>query len=169
MKADFNITGMTCSACSSRVQKSVENLAGINSCSVNLLKNSMSVDADESVISEEDIIRAVVAAGYGAEKKGAAKPLSSTAPKTTEQSDSLRRAKLRLIASFVFILPLFYLSMGHMMGWPLPAVFTGNENALIRILTQLILVLPIVAVNFSYYKKGSMAQYEGQYGFSKNS
>ena len=70
MKSDFNITGMTCSACSSRVQKSVEKLEGINSCSVNLLKNSMTVDADETLVSNEDIIKAVVGAGYGAEVKG---------------------------------------------------------------------------------------------------
>ena len=107
MKSDFNITGMTCSACSSRVQKSVEKLEGINSCSVNLLKNSMTVDADEAVVSEEDIIKAVVSAGYGAEKKGKEAKASPSAP-DGKPSEEYRQMKLRLITSVVFALPLVY-------------------------------------------------------------
>ncbi len=153
MKSDFNITGMTCSACSSRVQKSVEKLEGINSCSVNLLKNSMTVDADEAVVSEEDIIKAVVSAGYGAEKKGKEAKVSPSVP-DGKPSEEYRQMKLRLITSVVFALPLFYLSMGHMMNWPLPEIFLGQQNVLIWVFTQLLLVLPIVFINFRYFTVG---------------
>lgn len=153
MKSDFNITGMTCSACSSRVQKSVEKLEGINSCSVNLLKNSMTVDADEAVVSEEDIIKAVVSAGYGAEKKGKEAKTSPSVP-DGKPSEEYRQMKLRLITSVVFALPLFYLSMGHMMSWPLPEIFLGQQNVLIWVFTQLLLVLPIVFINFRYFTVG---------------
>lgn len=153
MKSDFNITGMTCSACSTRVQKSVENLEGISSCSVNLLKNSMTVEADETLVTNEDIIKAVVGAGYGAEVKGKQGVASPSAP-AAKSDDDFRRMKTRLITSLAFAIPLFYLSMGHMMGWPLPEIFLGQQNVLIWIFTQLLLTLPIVAVNFKYYTVG---------------
>ncbi|MBR2316238.1 MAG: heavy metal translocating P-type ATPase [Clostridia bacterium] len=153
MKSDFNITGMTCSACSSRVQKSVEKLEGINSCSVNLLKNSMTVDADETLVSNEDIIKAVVGAGYGAEVKGKQSVASPSAP-TQKASDDFSIMKIRLITSFAFALPLFYLSMGHMMGWPLPEIFLGQQNVLVWIFTQFMLTLPIILVNFKYFTVG---------------
>lgn len=144
---------MTCSACSTRVQKSVENLEGISSCSVNLLKNSMTVEADETLVTNEDIIKAVVGAGYGAEVKGKQGVASPSAP-AAKSDDDFRRMKTRLITSLAFAIPLFYLSMGHMMGWPLPEIFLGQQNVLIWIFTQLLLTLPIVAVNFKYYTVG---------------
>lgn len=158
MKIDFNITGMTCSACSARVQKSVEKLEGINSCSVNLLKNSMTVDADENVLSADDIIKAVTDAGYGAAVKtsGSTMNKGETKDRSSKEktNDEYKQMKKRLIVSFVFAIPLFYLSMGHMMNWPLPEIFLGKENALIFTFTQFLLVIPIIFVNFKYYRIG---------------
>lgn len=149
MQKQFDVTGMTCAACSARVQKSVEKLDGVASCNVNLLKNSMTVSFDESKLKASDITAAVADAGYGASLKGKKKEEDGDV-KTAE----LKSMKVRLIVSFCFAAPLFYISMGHMSGWPLPPFFHGAQNALILVFTQFLLVLPIVFVNFSYYRRG---------------
>lgn len=144
---------MTCSACSARVQKSVEKLDGAQSVNVNLLKNSMNVVFDESKLTVDDIVKAVEAAGYGASPADAKnKPSSDKAKNTAE--DELNKMRTRLIVSACFAIPLFYLSMGHMMNWPLPSFFHGAENAMTLVFTQFLLVLPIIFVNFKYYKVG---------------
>ena len=157
MKEKFDVTGMTCSACSSRVEKCVSKLEGIENVSVNLLTNSMQVEYNDTVLSESQIIDAVVKAGYGASPKqehvqtvaaGKAKVMENPMEK------QIQNMKFRLIVSFVFLVPLMYVSMGHMVGLPLPGVLTGIENAVSFAFTQLLLCLPIIYVNRKYYIKG---------------
>ena len=155
----FNITGMSCAACSSRVEKSVAALSGVTQVSVNLLKNSMVVDYDEGIVDTDAIIRAVVKAGYGAS------PLSGTTPgkapqphqgrsMTDEAQQAYRSMKRRLIWSVIFTIPLFYISMGHMMGWPLPSFFLGPQNSMTYALTLFLLALPVAIINSKYYVNG---------------
>lgn len=151
-KQKFNITGMTCSACSAHVEKAVRKLGGVRSADVSLMTNSMVAEYDESALSAEDIIAAVIQSGYGASlpQKAGAKP--QTGEDMTGQE--LKSMKRRLIGSFVFLIPLFYLSMGHMLGAPLPAVLLGHANAVSYGLTQLLLTLPIMYINDKYYRVG---------------
>lgn len=151
MKQKFDITGMTCSACSSHVEKSVRTLDGINEVNVNLLQNSMSVVYDEKSVSDKDIISAVEAGGYGARVQGAVDNGASAVDMAEEEA---RAMKLRLTVSFAFLIPLFYISMGHMMGAPLPSILLGHENIMIFALVQLFLTLPICYVNRKYYQNG---------------
>ncbi|MBS5136039.1 MAG: heavy metal translocating P-type ATPase [Oscillospiraceae bacterium] len=155
MKETYHVTGMTCTACSSHVEKAVGKVAGVRSVSVNLMTGSMLVDYDQTAVTPADIVKAVVDAGYGASLPGAVKTArrEGTQPPDT-LGEELRQMKLRLILSFCFLIPLFYLSMGHMMGWPLPALFHGRENAMLFALTQFLLVLPILYINDKYYKVG---------------
>lgn len=149
-KMYFKITGMSCSACASRVQSEVSKIEGAEEVSVNLLKNTLSVlyDGDEN-----NIISAVVRAGYGA----ALKTDKPNKTKKTDAPNELSQMKKRLLISSLFTIPLFYLSMGHMMGWPLPPCFVGVKNALILVFTQFLLALPVVFVNFKFYKNGFKA------------
>ena len=171
MKERFDVTGMTCSACSSHVEKSVGKLTGVENVSVNLLTNSMQVEFDENKLDTAGIIKAVEDAGYGAAvKDGHAK----SGTKTSGQSDSqennglsaveqnVKNMKKRLIVSLIFWIPLMYVSMGHMIyQWlniPMPP-FTmnflhGNENAITYAFTQFLLLLPILIANHKYFKNG---------------
>ena len=171
MKERFDVTGMTCSACSSHVEKSVSKLTGVENVSVNLLTNSMQVEFDENKLDTAGIIKAVEDAGYGAAvKDGHAK----SGTKTSGQSDSqennglsaveqnVKNMKKRLIISLIFWIPLMYVSMGHMIyQWlniPMPP-FTmnflhGNENAITYAFTQFLLLLPILIANQKYFKNG---------------
>ena len=144
----YNVTGMTCAACSARVEKAVSKVPGVTSCSVSLLTNSMGV---EGTASESAIIAAVTDAGYGASKKGAEK----TAP---SQEDPLQDRetpvlKKRLFASLGFLIVLMYFSMGHMMwGWPVPAFFENNPFA--QGLLQLILTGIVMVINQKFFISG---------------
>lgn len=151
-KQKFNITGMTCSACSAHVEEAVRRLEGIQSADVSLMTNSMVAEYDESALSAEDIIAAVIQSGYGASlpQKAGAKPQAQE----DVMGQELNAMKRRLVWSFVFLIPLFYISMGHMMGAPLPAVLLGHKNAVSYGLTQLLLTLPIMYINDKYYKVG---------------
>ena len=147
----YNVTGMSCAACSSRVEKAVSKVPGVTSCSVSLLTNSMGV---EGTASSHDIITAVQQAGYGASLKGAAKEQASMseAEEALEDHETpiLRR---RLIASTGFLLVLMYFSMGHMMwGWPLPAWF--NDNHIAMGLVQLLLAGIIMIINQRFFISG---------------
>ena len=146
-KQKFNITGMTCSACSAHVEKAVNRLEGVRTASVNLLANSMSAEYDESILSTEDIINAVIQSGYGASLHQEAGGKAGPAPKEDTMAQELAGMKRRMVWSFVFLIPLFYISMGHMMGAPLPAFLVGHENAVAFGLTQLLLTLPIMYFN----------------------
>ena len=154
IKTKFNVTGMTCAACSAHVEKSVRKLEGVAEVAVNLLGNNMTVDYDETAVSPQQIIQAVEQGGYGAslpQAKGVGAPRQSA----VEQAQAeIKQMKFRLIVSFVFMIPLFYLSMGHMMGWPLPSLFLGHENALIFAFTQFLLCLPVAYVNRKYFING---------------
>ena len=141
MKQTFQVTGMTCSACSAHVEKAVAKVEGVNGVNVNLLANNMQVNYDESAVTPDVIIRAVVDSGYGASLPG--KRLAPEA-KTDVMGEELKGMKHRLIWSFVFLLPLFYISMGHMMGAPLPGFLTGMENAMSFAFVQFLLTLPIM-------------------------
>ncbi len=157
MKQKFNVTGMTCAACSAHVEKAVRGVAGVASVSVNLMTNSMLVDYDAAAVQPAAIIQAVEGAGYGASLPSSAAradPRAGQQAARQAMEAELRHMKFRVIFSFCFLIPLFYLSMGHMMGWPLPHIFHGAGNAMIFALTQLLLVLPILYVNDKYYKVG---------------
>ena len=156
VKQKFNITGMTCSACSSHVEKAVRKLEGIQTADVSLMTNSMTAEFDEGVLTADDIIQAVIDSGYGASLPQAGGAVAKAAPQTRENGmeQELAAMKRRMIWSFVFLIPLFYISMGHMMGAPLPAFLTGHENAVAFGLTQLLLTLPILYINDKYYKIG---------------
>ena len=162
-KEQFNVSGMTCSACSSRVHKAVAALAGVNDVNVNLLKNSMTVSFDESGISSGDIIAAVEKAGYGAALRddGAKKNADGTQDQPDNVATELRSMKNRLIVSFLFTVPLFYISMGHMVGLPLPGFLLGPENAVAYAFTQFLLTIPVMFVNFKYYRVGFKTLFSG--------
>lgn len=155
MRQKYTVTGMTCSACSAHVEKAVCKLEGVSSVNVNLLGGSMQVDYDPVRQSDESIIAAVVASGYGADLAGRmSKKAASAGAGVPDMQEELKGMKWRLAVSFCFFIPLFYLTMGHMVGLPIPSFFHGPENALSYALTQLLLLLPIVYVNDKYYKVG---------------
>ena len=157
MKQKFDVTGMTCSACSAHVEKAVGKLEGIRTVNVNLLQNSMVVEYDETALHTEDIIKAVESGGYGASLQGA--NASSTAPEPPKNValEEMAVMKKRLISSFCFLVPLFYISMGHMMGAPLPAILLGHENMMIFALTQLLLATPVLIINKKFFVVGFKA------------
>ena len=150
MKQKFNVYGMTCAACSAHVEKAVAKLNGVNSVSVNLMRGTMLVDFDSNAVKSDDIVKAVTSAGYSASAEG----------EQTNQtkSDSM---KTRLVVSLVFMVLLMYVAMGHMVGLPLPFFLMGTENAVSFALVQLLLCLPIVYVNFSYYTNGFKRLFKG--------
>lgn len=154
MKQKFDVTGMTCSACSAHVEKSVSKLEGVQCVNVNLLQNSMVVEYDDNALDTTDIIHAVESGGYGASVQGETK--TQEAPKNVA-AEEMHHMKRRLIASFCFLIPLFYISMGHMMGAPLPAILLGDENVMIFALTQLFLTIPVLIINKKYYVVGFKA------------
>ena len=153
MKQKFNVTGMTCSACSAHVEKAVCHLAGVDQVNVNLLGNSMLVEYQEGATDAARIIQAVEEAGYGASL-----PQASAAAAPVRQENLMEEEaagmKRRFCASLVFLVPLFYLSMGHMMGWPLPAFFHDPGNVFVVAFLQFLLTLPILYINDKYYKVG---------------
>lgn len=158
----FQVTGMTCSACAAHVEKSVSKLNGIRNCTVNLLSNSMSVDFASDLVSVQDIVQAVESGGYHASLISSKHSAKKT-PSVPEDAiaGELKNMKFRLILSLVFLIPLFYISMGHMMGVPLPSFLTGHENALSFAFTQFLLVIPIVFVNFKYFQVGFKTLFKG--------
>ena len=157
MKQKFDVTGMTCSACSAHVEKSVCKLEGIAAVNVNLLQNSMTVEYDEAVLKTDDIIHAVESGGYGAFPQGAKQADAASEAPRNVAAEEMHSMKKRLIASFCFLIPLFYISMGHMMGAPLPAVLLGNENIMSFALTQLLLTTPVLIINKKYFTVGFKA------------
>ena len=155
MKEKFDVGGMTCSACSAHVEKAVNKLDGVNSASVNLIQNSMMVDFDHSSLNEGDIIKAVSDAGYTAQSTYNKKTSANGTAAGESVLDTEQAAlKFRLIASIVFLVPLLYISMGHMMGLPVPGIFVGDENSITFSLTQFLLTLPIIYVNRPFFING---------------
>ena len=155
----YNVTGMSCAACSARVEKAVKKVPGVTSCAVSLLTHSMGVEGDAS---PSDVIAAVEAAGYGASLKGT-EGLSSSSPSANEDAladHETPALKRRLIASAGFLLVLMYFSMGHMMwGWPLPPWFDGNHVAMG--LVQLLLAGAIMIINQRFFISGFKSLWHG--------
>lgn len=195
IKQTFDVTGMTCAACSSRVEKTTNRVEGVRKANVNLLKNSMEVefeqDANVSLVTQA-IEAAVNKAGYGAiprnpdrggtptqlplgqegnlhhessgfdlDDQGRFVSSSNTQENTVRASNIAEQERKaifrRLIISLIFMVPLFYISMGHMFGWPLPSFFLGPENAMVWALTLFVLLIPILCVNFKFFRVGFRA------------
>lgn len=152
MNKKYKVTGMTCSACSSRVEKCVGKLDGVNTVSVNLLTNSMQIDFDESKLTEEKIADSVTQAGYGMEIP------TGKSEKKEEKEDivekNIENMKKRTIWSFIFLIPLMYVAMGHMAGLPQPSFLRGDANAVSFALTQLLLCIPVLYINRAYFERG---------------
>ena len=162
----FDVGGMTCAACQAHVDRAVSKLDGVESVAVNLLAGSMMVDYDPAQVTPDDICTAVDRAGYSASpvstgtdaaqsgstqaRSGAAHMESPT--KKLEAAASAMRT--RLIVSIVFLIPLFYIGMGHMLGWPLPGIFTDHTHSMTLALTELVLLIPIIYVNDAYFING---------------
>ena len=165
MKEKFDVTGMTCSACSSRVEKCVSKLEGVKEVSVNLLTNSMQVEFNDAVIQEQGIIDAVVHAGYGASVQGKKETFSGKQKTRKEGIDPVKEhleyMKKRTIWSFIFLIPLMYVSMGHMIGLPLPGFLHGTVNAVGFAMTQFLLCIPVIYINRAYYTKGFSTLFHG--------
>lgn len=168
----FTITGMSCSACSTRVEKAVNKLDGIDKASVNLLTNSMQADYDESVVSQQDIINAVVDAGYGASPADTGSSAQAGAPQKSASDmakEEMKSMKRRLIGSIIFLIPVMYIAMYHMFnewfGLPIPDfihyAFHGPQNAITFAFTQFLLILPIMYLNRKYYINGFRNLFEG--------
>lgn len=162
----FDVGGMTCAACQAHVDRAVSKLDGVQGVAVNLLAGSMLVDYDPAQVTPDDICTAVDRAGYSASpvsagteaapsgsaqaRSGAAHMESPT--KKLEVAASAMRT--RLIVSIIFLIPLFYIGMGHMLGWPLPGIFTDHTHSMTLALTELVLLIPIVYVNDAYFING---------------
>lgn len=150
MKKRYTVEGMSCSACSASVERAVSRLEGVNSAPVNLLAKTMICDYDESVVTAEDIIKAVTKAGFDAFEITEEKP---KAPEKKDE-DTFTPVKTRLIVSFTFLAALMYISMGHMLSLPQPFFFKGSEGALVFSFTQLLLTLPVIYVNRKFFVSG---------------
>lgn len=162
----FDVGGMICAACQAHVDRAVSKLDGVQSVAVNLLAGSMMVDYDPAQVTSDDICTAVDRAGYSASpistgtdavQSGSAQARSGAAhmespTKKLEAAASAMRT--RLIVSIIFLIPLFYIGMGHMLGWPLPGVFTDHAHSMTLALTELVLLIPIVYVNDAYFING---------------
>lgn len=157
IKERYNVGGMTCSACSAHVEKAVSRLEGVEHVEVNLLTNSMTVLYDGSKCSQSEITQAVEKGGYTASLP-AARQSGDKSEKRESPAEIRRREfktmKKRLILSLIFLVPLFYISMGHMLGAPVPSIFHGSENALTFAFTQFLLAFPIVLINNHYFING---------------
>ncbi len=155
MKQKFDVSGMSCAACQAHVEKAVSKVEGVSDVSVSLLTNSMNVEFDPEKCAPESIISAVSHAGYGASPASADK--KQTADITDKTAENAKLMKKRLWWSVGFLVPLFYLCMGHMIGLPMPAIFTGHKNMMIFALTQLVLAFVVSAINFHYFRNGFKA------------
>lgn len=163
----FDVGGMTCAACQAHVDRAVSKLDGVQSVAVNLLAGSMMVDYDPAQVSPDDICTAVDRAGYSAspvdagtgaagsngsaQARSGATHMESPTKKLEATASAMRT---RLIISIIFLIPLFYIGMGHMLGWPLPSVFTDHTRSMTLALTELVLLIPIVYVNDAYFING---------------
>ena len=162
MKQKFDVTGMSCSACSAHVEKAVSRVPGVDQVQVNLLQNSMVVEYEDEATDAAAIIHAVEDAGYGASVKDAHEPAKKAENDLQKRTaEEAKKMKHRLGWSIVFLIVLMYISMGHMLGWPLPGVLLGHENMMIFALTQLFLTLPIMYLNRKYYENGFKSLFHG--------
>lgn len=152
-KETFDITGMTCSSCSAHIEKATGNLDGVKNVAVSLMSNTMTVEYDESLVDSSKIIHEVEEEGYGASLKGAQK---AAAPKKTD--DEMKSVKWRLFVSFLFLIPHMYISMGHMVGLPVPHIF---HDPFVFAFTQMLMTLPVMYVNRNYFEIGFKRLFKG--------
>ena len=148
-KEKFLLSGLTCSACAARVEKAAAGVTGVRTAAVNLLKNTLTVDFEAAAVNPEQIAAAVIRAGYGAARAST----SAAAPPETTGAE-VGRLQIRLLISALGAGPLFYLAMGPMAGWPLPASLAGPENVFSLAFTQFLLLLPVLAANAGYFRVG---------------
>lgn len=156
----FDIKGMTCSACSNAVDRSVKKLQGVKELNVNLLSNSMIIKYDENLLNDEEIIKTVENTGYEVSLQDSKKVQKNDKKENIAQLE-IEELKQRLIISLIFTIPLFYISMGHMLNWYLPSFLEGEKNAITFAFTQFLLSLPIVLINIKYYKVGFKTLFKG--------
>lgn len=161
MNTKFNVKGMTCSACSAAVEKNVRKIEGVSDVNVNLLSNSMTVEHDGEKANSDIIIKAVEDAGYGASRFALGSELNTSDSSVNPVEQELKSMKHRLTVSFVFLVPLLIVSMGHMIGIPLPMWIHGTENAVNFAFLQFLLALPIVYVNRKFYQLGFKSLFRG--------
>ncbi len=157
MTQKYDVTGMSCAACSARIEKVVGKLEGVRTVTVNLLMNNMTVDFDENLLNHDKIIQSVIDAGYGASL-----PREENAPQTAEKTanpadEELAGMKTRLIWSIAFLVPLMYVAMGHMLHLPMPSWLHGEGNYLTNALVQLLLCVPVLFLNRKFYVVGLKA------------
>ena len=145
MEKKYTITGMTCSACSSGIERAIGKKEGVSSVNVSLMGESMDVTFDETVVSEAELVKEVFDLGYGAYEYG------------TVRKNAAERIKVRLIASIVLLVPLLYLSMGHMIGLPLPSFLHPEFSPQAFAIAQAVLAFAIMAINFHFFKNGFLA------------
>ena len=158
MTQKFNVTGMSCAACSARIEKVVGKLEGVNTVNVNLLMNNMTVDFDENSLSNEQIIQTVIDTGYGASLPVEDSSLQQEPQKTADPAaEELAGMKTRLIWSVAFLIPLMYIAMGHMLRLPLPSWLHGEGNYLTNALAQLLLCVPVLFLNRKFFVVGLKA------------
>ena len=162
IKKEFNVTGMTCAACQANVEKTIKKLSGVESVSVNLLNENMSVSFDEKEMTDDKIINAVISIGYGASLKNNNKDEKSTVrseweTKQKNEQKKQKSMKTRLFSSVCFLIPLMYVAMGGMLGFPMPQFLTGTENILVNTLTQLLLTVPVLIINKKFFISGFKA------------
>ena len=162
MKQKFDVIGMSCSSCSAHVEKNVSKIDGVSSVNVNLLSNNMVVEYDDGIISADDIIKVVVDSGYDA--RLSAEEKSQSVEEGSKQSTidkEISNMKMRLIVSFIFLIPLMYISMGHMLNLPIPSFLVGTQNAVSFAFMQFLLSIPIIIVNRNYYIGGFKSLFRG--------
>ena len=157
MTQKYDVTGMSCAACSARIEKVVGKLEGVRTVTVNLLMNNMTVDFDENLLNHDKIIQSVIDAGYGASL-----PREENVPQTAEKTanpadEELAGMKTRLIWSIAFLVPLMYVAMGHMLHLPMPSWLHGEGNYLTNALVQLLLCAPVLFLNRKFYVVGLKA------------
>lgn len=151
-KEKFDVTGMTCSACSAAVERAVGHMDGVSAVTVNLLSNNMTVEYDDTLLEPKAIIDTVVDAGYSASVAGTTAPAKSS--EASHVQGEIDAMKHRTIVSMVFMVLLMYVAMGHMVGLPVPSFLLGVENASTMALVQFLLALPVLYVNRQYYRTG---------------
>lgn len=158
----FQITGMSCAACQANITRAVQKLPGVSEVNVSLLANQMTVEFDETAVTRGQIIDAVVKSGYGAQpfasgtrEEGDDGGFRSEWNKRKKQEqDRQHSMKNRLLSSIVLLIPLMYIAMGMMAGWPMPSILTGSENAVVFAFTQLLITIPILLINRQFFISG---------------
>lgn len=149
----YDISGMSCSACSARIEKVIGKMNGVQQLNVNLLKNNMTITYDETIITPDVFTAKIAKLGFQAALHQQVPAAQTKLPENTAEQE-MRVLGRHFLFSVIFTLPLFYLSMGHMLNWPLPSIFLGAENMLVNALTQLLLTVTVLIIGQKYFSHG---------------